>query len=137
MFAIIGSIVSIFTIPVVWTEDPFAQAMVTTVLGDYGTWFGADRRLESPERLLTIGGQVIRGSPAQVVSGAWVQLVGLAPVDLQSINRRVITTAQGRFVFERLQPGQYRLRTVALGVGEQQRDVELPSSTGEYDLRLP
>ena len=127
----------VVTIPVVWAEDPVAQAVVTTVLGDYGIWGGGAMTLTSPERLLTIGGHVLQGTPPLAVTGAWVQLVGLAPVDLQAINRRAITSAQGQFRFDRLHPGLYRLRTVALGLGAQQRDVELPSPTGEYDLRLP
>jgi hypothetical protein len=88
------------------------------------------------ERFLTIGGRVLHGVPEVGVSDAWVQLTGLAPVELQGVVRRTTSSTDGRFVFERLRAGRYRIATVT-ETGQAQRDVDLPSPTGDYDVQVP
>jgi hypothetical protein len=53
------------------------------------------------------------------------------------VNRRVLSRADGAFIFGRLQAGQYSLRAVAPGVGDINRNIEIPSPTGEYEMRFP
>jgi hypothetical protein len=65
--------------------------------------------------------------------GAWVRLESFpAPVVLL---QRAETNALGQFTFERLAENrQYRLRAGARGYPIQQRDLTVPSETGEYDF---
>lgn len=121
------------TLPVFMLDPPDESPMVTTVSADYRTW----DEPSSAEVWLSIGGQVTTGTPAQAVKGAYVQIQGLAPAEVKAVNRHVLTPEDGRFLFSQLRRGRYRLRAVATGVGEVNRDVDLPSATGEYDLSLP
>lgn len=121
------------TLPVFLIEPPVESPMVTTISADYRDW---EEPLTS-EVWLSIGGQVTIGTPAQLIKGAYVQIKGIAPPEVQAVERHVITRADGRFLFSHLRRGRYRLRAVASGVGDVGRDVELPSETGEYDLRFP
>jgi hypothetical protein len=88
------------------------------------------------EPLVTIGGEV-QASDASAVFGAWVQLRGLAPPAVTGVERLAMTDSTGRYVLESLPIGRYRLRAVSAGVGEIQRDVDVPSDGGEYDLQFP
>ena len=89
----------------------------------------------SSETWFTIGGRVLQGAGDTPVGAAWVGLTGLsAGVDM--VNRRVLSRADGTFLFERIRAGQYHLRAVAAGLGDIGRDVSVPSLTGEYDLRF-
>jgi hypothetical protein len=121
------------TVPVILLEDDFEAPAVTTIRADYRQGALA----ATAEALLTIGGRVTRGATAEPVRGAWVQILGLDPPEIQFVNRRLVTGADGRFVFSALRPGRYRLRAVASGLGDQPRDVDVPSETGEYDVRFP
>ena len=121
------------TLPVFLLDAPVESPMVTTVSADYRGWDESTMT----EVWLSIGGQVATTTPAETVKGAYVQIQGLAPVEVQAINRHVLTQADGRFVFSRLPRGRYHLRAVAAGAGDIGRDVDLPSATGEYDLRFP
>jgi hypothetical protein len=69
----------------------------------------------------------------QALSGVWVILETLAGERLQTTQ----TNNLGRFTFGDLHPGQYVLRTRALGLAEITRQIEVPSPTGEYDLQFP
>jgi hypothetical protein len=121
------------TIPVLLLQPDLEAPMVTTVIGDY-----RERdAFETSEVWVSIGGHVLAGTQPQAVQGAWVQILGLTPAEVQVVNRRMVTRADGRFLFARLRPGRYRLRAVAPGLGDLPRDVDLPSETGEYDLRFP
>jgi 5-hydroxyisourate hydrolase-like protein (transthyretin family) len=109
--------------------------MVTTRITEYRQ----TGRPETAETWIQIGGHVLDtthplpdGSPAPV-DGAWVRLETLAGAALETTE----TNARGRFAFSRLRPDQYRLRTVAVGLGEKVREVEVPTQTGEYDLHFP
>jgi Pvc16 N-terminal domain len=120
------------TIPVVLLQPDFESPAVTTMIGDYRQ----AQDVATAEVLLTIGGRVLAGAEADAVRGAWVQIVGLQPADLQIVNRRLITGPDGRFQFSRLRQGRYRIRAVAAGIGDLLRDVDVPSETGEYDVRF-
>ena len=88
------------------------------------------------ETWFTIGGRVLTGAGDTPVGAAWVQITGLDPGNNQ-VNRRVLSRADGTFMFERLRAGNYHLRAVAAGFGDIGRNVNIPSPTGEYDLRFP
>lgn len=120
------------TIPVVLLEPDIESPAVTTMIGDY-------RQVQSAataEVLLTVGGRVLAGAEAEAVRGAWVQIVGLNPLEVQAVNRRLVTGPDGRFVFSRLRQGRYRIRAVAAGIGDLPREVDVPSETGEYDVHF-
>ncbi len=124
----------IATIPVVLLRE-VAGPMVTTRITEYRS----TDHPESAEIWIQIGGHALNtaaplpdGSPAPV-EGAWVQLETPGGEVLQ----RMQTGPLGRFTFERLSPAQYRLRAVAVGLGERTRLVTVPTETGEYDLRFP
>jgi len=91
------------------------------------------------ELWMHIGGQVLdmaaplpNGDPSPV-AGAWVRLETLTGV----LVRRAVTDDAGRFRLDQLRGAQYRLRTGAVGLGEQTRVVDVPTETGEYDLVFP
>jgi len=124
----------IVTLPIALVRE-LSGPMVTTLAAEYrlrengasdGTW-------------LYIGGQVLDtgtplpdGSPSPV-AGAWVRLETLTGV----LVRRDVTDALGRFRLDQLRAAQYRLRTGAIGLGERTRLVDVPTETGEYDMRFP
>jgi hypothetical protein len=121
----------IVTLPLVLVRENEGP-MVTTRFADYRRWDAP----EAAEMLLQIGGTVLRdagGGAFVPVSDAWVQIETLGGVTLQHVQ----TNELGRFTFARLRESQYRLRTTALGLGQQVRVVDVPSSSGEYDLRFP
>jgi hypothetical protein len=120
------------TIPVFLPVPARESPMVTTELVGYEI----QGHRESEEMVLTIGGRVSNGKPAKAVSGAHVRLRGLNPVAVQVIDRHVSTSGDGRFLFSYLQAGRYRLHAVAPGLGPVDRDVDVPSQDGEYDLQL-
>jgi hypothetical protein len=64
------------------------------------------------------------------VAGAWVELQTSTGTRL----RLTTSDAVGRFTFHRLRAGAYRLRTQGAGFPIIQRDIAVPSPTGEYDL---
>ena len=124
----------VVTLPIA-LDSMVAGPMVTTSITDYGSR-GA---LTSFETLIGIGGHVLDtsnplpgGVPAPV-EDAWVGLESAAGVPIG--DRR--TDALGRFVFERLRPDRYQLRWRAEGRPDPPpRVIDVPSPTGEYDLRF-
>jgi hypothetical protein len=121
------------TLPVFMLDQALESPMVTTVSTDSR----ASDESATAEVWLSIGGQVTVGTPAQSVKGAYVQMQGVSPSEVKATNRHLFTPADGRFLFSHLLRGRYHLRATATGVGDVGRDVELPSDTGEYDLRFP
>jgi len=120
----------VVTLPVV-LEREIAGPMVTTKITEYRQSF----KPETAEVWIQIGGHVLDATlnPPVPVPGAWVQLETLGGEPLQS----TITSSLGRFTFERLQPGNYRLRWRAGARPEPTpRTIEVPSPTGEYDLQF-
>jgi hypothetical protein len=119
----------IVTLPVALTRH-IAGPMVTTRITEYQQ----TGRPESAEIWIQIGGHVLDATvdPPLAVADAWVRLETLAGEPLQTET----TGDLGRFTFGDLQPGSYRLRARATGRDEIDRDVVVPSGTGEYDLRF-
>jgi hypothetical protein len=105
--------------------------IVTTRFADYRI-IGVP---ETSEVLLQIGGHVLQTVVGgdEPVPRARVQIESLAGVPV----RRGESDGRGRFTFERLRAGQYRLRAAAEGLGGLARVVDVPSESGEYDLRFP
>lgn len=121
------------TVPVVPGDPPQDFPQVTTIAADYRQTGTA-----GIDTLHAVGGRVTAGAPhVEAVKGAWVQIQGLAPPSALPVSRRVVSDVDGRFLFSRLLPGRYRIRAVASGRPEILREVDLPSETGEYDMRFP
>ena len=123
------------TIPVLLAEPAIESPMVTTLTA---TSMVMDRP-ETAAARLTIGGHVRASTAAGAgaVRGAWVQIVGLDPVEVRAVDARMVTGADGRFRFDLPGPGRYRLRAVASGQGDLPREVDVPAGSGEYDLQFP
>ncbi|GJG89712.1 hypothetical protein tb265_48930 [Gemmatimonadetes bacterium T265] len=125
--------------PVVYLVVTLPVAALRDVEGPVVTTRFADYRVRdvpaTAEVLLQIGGALFdaSGGADAPVAGAWVAIETLAGVTV----RRATTDALGRFTFERLRPGPYRLRASAVGLGTLARVVDVPSATGEYELRFP
>lgn len=115
----------VVTLPVI-LETEVAGPMVTTRITEYRQ----KGRPETAEIWIQIGGHVLEGTDP--VAGAWVRLESLAGGALQT----TVTNDAGRFTFSELLAGRYRLRTRATGLGEITREIDVPSPTGEYDLRF-
>lgn len=119
----------IVTLPVV-LETRMAGPMVTTRITEYRA-FG---RTGVVDTFVQISGRVLRGTGGELepVGGAWVRLEDSGGVQV------AVTTAEddGRFTFSRLRKGSYTLRVRAEGHAEATRNIEVPSSTENYDLVL-
>jgi hypothetical protein len=88
------------------------------------------------ESLLSIGGRVLTGAGDTGVPDAWVQISGIS-ANVAAVNQHIRSHPDGIFRFDRLRAGQYHLRCVAAGLGDIGRDTDVPSASGEYDLRFP
>jgi hypothetical protein len=119
----------VVTLPVVYGAQ-FAGPMVTTRIAEFRT----SEHPETAEVWVQIGGHVFDTTvtPPVALKDAWVRLTTLTDQPLQLMQ----TNELGRFTFNGLREGKYRLRYQAVGLGEQIRDVEVPSPTGEYDLQF-
>jgi hypothetical protein len=87
------------------------------------------------EQTIEIGGRVLApagaGAAPVVVPGAWVRLETTTGTPLQAVR----ADDDGRFRFDGLTADRYRLRCRALGRAEPApRDIDVPSTTGDYDL---
>lgn len=119
----------IVTLPLALPTE-VAGPMVTTRITEY-------RQTGQPgiaDVWIQIGGHVLDATldPAVALADAWVQLETTGGQRLQTAR----TNELGRFTFGALQQGQYRLRFRATRLGEATRDIDVPSPTGEYDLRF-
>ncbi len=120
----------IVTIPVEMLRET-AGPMVTTRITEYRQSHGSG----DGEVLIQIAGHVLdaAANPPVPVGGAWVRLETPAGHPLQTTE----TNDRGRYTFERLQAGRYRLRWRAGARPEPApRMIDVPSPTGEYDLRF-
>src|SRR5262249_46055832 len=118
----------IVTVPVELLRE-VAGPMVTTRITEYLQ----SGRPETAEVWIQIGGHV-RDASKKPVPGAWGRLGTAAGGPLPTNE----TNGLGRFTFSDLSAGRYLLRTRVAGLGEKERpDVDVPSSTGEYDLIFP
>lgn len=123
----------VVTLPVELLQE-ISGPMVTTRITEYRQVDAAG----STEVWVQIGGQVFdaRTDPqiTKPVVRAWVQL--------ETVAREVLQTTQtnelGRFTFVGVRAGSYVLRASAVGLGEliPGRAIDVPSPTGEYDLRF-
>jgi hypothetical protein len=97
------------------------------------TTLGADWRpdWDQPgDLVLDIGGLVFDGT--NTVAGATVRLENLAGGVVQTNTSDDL----GRFRFARLSEQKYVLRAWVTGIGDDARQVDVPSPAGEYDLHL-
>lgn len=115
----------VVTIPVELKEE-VEGPMVTTLITE-------NQLMDSfgpPETFIQIGGFVFHAGKAVV--NAWVELANDSGIRLNTTE----TDPEGRFQFENLHPGTYRLQSrSSLGVSDP-RIVQVPSPTGEYNLVL-
>ncbi len=121
------SVYLVITLPVV-LEKNLAGPMVTTRITEYR----ASRHSDVVDTIIKIGGHILFGSNSQPVEGAWVRLEDTAGVQVAVI----ITENDGRFTFSRLRHGSYTLRVRVEGHAETTRSIQVPSTTGEYDIEL-
>jgi hypothetical protein len=111
------------TLPVLSPEMELGP-IVTTITANYenlemglaGTW-------------LSFGGRLLDGE--EPLAHGWVELATTAGERIALAS----TDGSGRFSFQRLRAGSYRLRGQATGFAPVEREIALPSDTGEYDLK--
>lgn len=125
----------LLTVPVVRSEQ-LGGGVVTTRIARYfpsatpAPGQPAEARIQILGQVLDAVHPLPDGSPAPVTGGL-VMIGTTGGVTFQTTT----SDERGRFTFGRLQPGTYRLRARAAGLGEVGRDVQVPSE--EYDLRFP
>ncbi|MFA4902814.1 MAG: Pvc16 family protein [Desulfobaccales bacterium] len=105
--------------------------MVTSLISRYGQ----QDQPGTEERLIQVGGCVLDATvdPPAPVAEAWVQLETPGGEALGATQ----TASDGCFIFGLLPPGNYRLRWRAAGRPEPPaRPIQVPSSTGNYDLKF-
>ncbi|MBN1657600.1 MAG: DUF4255 domain-containing protein [Anaerolineae bacterium] len=120
----------VVTLPVIYAPQ-LTGPLVTTRVIEY-------RRVDKPDVVETryqIGGHVldVTGPDTKRVADAWVQIETPAGEPLQVAR----TNELGRFSFSNVLAGQYQLNCRAQGfAAPAPRPVDVPSLSGEYDLRL-
>lgn len=120
----------VVTLPIALQKE-IAGPLVTTRITEYRQ----SGKPETAEVWIQIGGTVldISVNPPTPVAKSWVRLETATGTPLQTTE----TDELGRYMFVSLRPGSYRLRYSAASFGEKLRAVDVPSPTGEYDLRFP
>lgn len=104
-------------------DQQIEDSIVTTISSNYNAGQPA-----AGEEHLIIGGTV-RDTAGKPVSDTWVRL--------EPLNMTQVTDATGHFIFENvMRRGGLTLRARASGYPEAIRDIEIPSVTGEYDLKF-
>jgi hypothetical protein len=116
----------VVTLPVAFRSVRVGE-LVTTLITEYGVNGG-----DPDEVWIQIAGRVLDNAGA-AVEDAWVRLETLAGARMQTTQ----TNELGRFTFVGLSADRYRLRFRAPGLAPQARVVDVPESSGEYDLRFP
>jgi Pvc16 N-terminal domain/Carboxypeptidase regulatory-like domain len=120
----------IVTIPVEMPKQ-VSGPMVTTRITEYRQ----TGKPETAEVWIQIGGHVLDATGPQPIpiAGAWVQLETATGEPLQTTE----TNALGRYTFNKLRPGPYRLSWRAGAFPEPApRLIDVPSPSGEYDLKF-
>jgi hypothetical protein len=125
----------VITVPVALLREVHGPMVTTTI---------TDHRILDPDAVsqvgdvwLQIGGHVLDvANPLNPLplAGAWVMVLEEPSGEVLG---RATTDVRGRFIFARLRQATYRLRAGAVGRGTQDRLVDVPSPSGEYDLRFP
>jgi hypothetical protein len=103
-------------------------SLVTKRISDVGRL----DEIGTTESGLQFGGQVLKGLPPKPADGAWVEL---ADAGGSRINT-TMTDTDGRYDFNKLLRGTYKVRARAEGFAEASRNVEVPSTTDDYNLHL-
>ena len=117
----------IISVPVPYPVPAPGAVVTTRVLGLDG------------DQVIEIGGRVLAPGPGPgagpvTVPGAWVRLETVSGIALQTTH----SDGDGRFTFDGLTSGRYRLRWRALGRAEPTPlDVDVPASADAYDLSFP
>jgi hypothetical protein len=76
---------------------------------------------------------------APATPNAVITLEGISPQVINGLKLQASTDDGGRYIFDRLQGGRYRLSAAAAGSAgtpPQPREIDVPSSSGEYDLQF-
>jgi Pvc16 N-terminal domain/Carboxypeptidase regulatory-like domain len=115
----------VVTIPIAAGPQP-SGPRVTTLSATYS------QNGRGRETLVDIGGRALDASGA-VVPAALVRLLDAGGA---TVLRAVETDDEGRFRLDRLVPGTYRLQAGAPGAGSADDPLDVPSPTGDYDVRL-
>jgi hypothetical protein len=129
--------------PTVYCVVTVPVALLREILGPMVTTTITDHRILDPDAVsevgdvwLQIGGHVLDvANPLTPLplARAWVLLEDPGG----QVLRQTTTDPNGRFIFTRLRQAAYRLRAGVEGRGAQNRLVDVPSPSGEYDLRFP
>ncbi|MGE0441800.1 MAG: Pvc16 family protein [Gemmatimonadales bacterium] len=129
--------------PVVYCVITVPVEMLHEIQGPMVTTTVTDHRILDPETLsmagdvwLQIGGHVLDiANPAMPIPlpRAWVVIEEPGG----RVLARTTSDVNGRFIFTRLRQDTYRLRAGVVGRGTQDRLVDIPSPSGEYDLQFP
>jgi hypothetical protein len=118
----------VVTLPVLLPHE-IAGEPVTTELVGYALddWPVVETRI-------SVGLEVVRGTAAAPVAGAWVRLE--TPVGTHIQEGR--SDADGHLVFADVPAGSYRLRAAAAGLASPTpQTVQIPSPSGGYRVRFP
>lgn len=112
-------------------EQLSQEYMVTNTITSYQQ----REHLNTAEVLIQIGGHVFNksGNTTIEVPDAWVGIETIAG-DFRQTTK---TNALGRYTFEKLRPGQYKLKARTKGFPEKEWPVDVPTPTGKYDLTFP
>jgi len=113
------------------------RAVVISLEGDGFAGLADDAARNCPPRTntyrLDMPPATIAPTINPLVSGAWVRLEDQAT---GAFINTTSTDQNGRFRFGGLSEGNYVLRVRAQGFAERVRNIQVPSPTGEYDVRL-
>jgi hypothetical protein len=123
----------VVTLPVV-LQTRESGWMVTTRISEYRQQGATPPH----DQWIQIGGHVLDATNLQPneaprpKAGVWVQLQTLNNERLQMMQ----TDSLGRFTFAGLQEGAYQLQTEVPDLGEKIQPIDVPSSSGDYDVRF-
>jgi len=93
-------------------------------------------KLDSAETCVQLGGHVFKqaGNTSVESPDAWVGLETVGGLLLQSTK----TNELGRYIFEMVRPGQYKLKARVIGLPEKETPpINVPGATSDYDVTLP
>ncbi|MEU6716708.1 Pvc16 family protein [Nonomuraea sp. NPDC046802] len=106
------------TVPVSLGPEEIGPMVTTQVTG-----------LQGAEVVIRVGGTVLDATGAPIPR-AWVRIESPEGAGLRTTE----TTAQGRYLAERLPAGRYRLRVRVPGLGERVRDIDVPGAGDDHDV---
>lgn len=124
----------VVTLPLLLPTAPAGHVVTTPAVtySNNGSTLAAHRRYQIAGRVLdSIHLNPATQQPSHLVEAS-VRLETIGAESLQTI----LTDADGRFAFSGLAAGRYRLQASVRGFEPFSREIEVPSPSGEYDLRL-